>query len=94
MRRCSALFLLYYCVAFSYAAWEVALLVLGRQEGAAALRSGYAFDTVKVRLQNSPLHTYRSAWHCFTLLLKYEGVSLYLSCIVSFFALNAVLLQH
>jgi hypothetical protein len=38
-------------------------------------RSGYAFDTVKVRLQNSPVDTYRSAWHCFTNILRYEGVS-------------------
>jgi len=37
-------------------------------------RSGYAFDTVKVRLQNSPVDTYRSAWHCFTNILRYEGV--------------------
>lgn len=46
-------------------------------------RSGYAFDTVKVRLQNSPVDTYKSAWQCFTRILRYEGVRLRLAVLDS-----------
>lgn len=48
--------------------------VAGCVAGSANITAGYAFDTVKVRLQAAN-SAYSGPWHAFTTILRQEGVS-------------------